>query len=87
MLLLFQLDEWTIQSLEATANRTIRVGRFTVSVSNQGNVEFSASHPPANVIKREESFGVHKAHAQKRLGLLPWQRQVRDCFVTWVCFY
>ena len=65
-----------MQSLEATANRTTRVGRFTVSVQGQGKVEFSAAHPVAGGIKREESFGVNRSHSRKRLGLLPWQRQV-----------
>ena len=77
---LLQLDEWTIQSLEATANRTVKVGRFTVSVQKQGKVEFTASmNPPPGGVKREESFGVNRAHARKSLGLLPWQRQVTAC--------
>ena len=40
-------------------------------------MEFSAAHPPPAGVRREESFGVNKAHAKKKLGLLPWQRQVR----------
>eukprot|EP00795_Rhopilema_esculentum_P017164 gene17164-8706_t len=75
------LDEWTIQSLEATANRTVKVGRFTVSVQKQGKVEFTASmNPPPGGVKREESFGVNRAHARKSLGLLPWQRQLSQLY-------
>eukprot|EP00794_Sanderia_malayensis_P000445 gene445-1086_t len=77
------LDEWTVHSLEATANRTTKVGRFTVSVFGKGKVEFTeptAVNERKSFIKRDDSTSGNRSNSRKKLGLLPWQRQLSQLY-------